>query len=263
LARGDSLAALASLFAEGAQRAVDWALPPRCLTCDATAAEHGAQCAACFRGLGPLRPPFCDRCGVPLIHAGQAEGSRDVPLCPRCAVEPPDFREARAAYWYDDAAKRLIMPLKYRDRPDLARFLALRMLFAGRDLLARADLVVPVPLHRVRLLTRRYNQSAELARALARLARRRCLPDALERRRATPSLAELGRLERQAIVAGAITVRAGAAAAIPGRTVVLVDDVLTSGATASACARALLDAGAAAVDVLAVARVPDRRWSNA
>jgi ComF family protein len=263
LARGERIGALATLFAETARRAVDWALPPRCLTCDDTVLEQGVQCAACFRGLGHLRPPFCDRCGVPLRHAGQAEGTRDVPLCPRCALAPPAFREARAAYWYDEAAKRLIMPLKYRDRPDLARFLASRMLYAGRDLLARTDLIVPVPLHPVRLMARRYNQSAELARALARLSHRRCLPDALERRRATPSLAERGRAERERIVAGAITLRPAAAGAVAGRSILLVDDVLTSGATASACASALLHAGAAAVDVLAVARVPDRRWSDA
>jgi len=83
LARGERIGALATLFAETARRAVDWALPPRCLTCDDTVLEQGVQCAACFRGLGHLRPPFCDRCGVPLRHAGQAEGTRDVPLCPR------------------------------------------------------------------------------------------------------------------------------------------------------------------------------------
>jgi ComF family protein len=234
---------------------LDALLPPRCLSCEAEVAAQGTLCPACFGGLSPVTAPFCGRCGVPFAHHGQAaEG-----LCPRCAARPPAFREARAALRYDAGAKRLILPFKHGDRTDLARPLARQMARAGAALLARADLVVPVPAHWRRLLGRRYDQAALLARALGVLSGRAVLPDALRRVRRTPPLADRGAAERAVTVEGAFALSRGGAAAVPGRQVLLVDDVMTSGATAEACARALLAGGAAAVDVLAAARVPDPR----
>jgi predicted amidophosphoribosyltransferase len=193
---------------------------------------------------------------VPFLHAGQ--GGADA-LCPGCRSHPPAYEAARAALRYDDGAKRLLLPFKHADRTDFARPLADRMARAGAALLARADLLVPVPLHWRRLLSRRYNQAALLANRLAADARKPCIPDLLRRRRPTPALGERGAAERAMLVEDAFIVHPPAVARIAGLRVLLVDDVMTSGATAEACARVLLAAGAAAVDVLAAARVPDPR----
>jgi ComF family protein len=169
------------------------------------------------------------------------------------------FRCARAALRYDAQGRRLILPFKHADRTELAAVLAPQMARAGAALLREADLLVPVPLHRRRLFQRRYNQAALLAKAVGRIAGRPCLPDALVRRLATATLGEKSAAERATEVAGAFAVRASRAARLINRRVLLIDDVVTSGATANACAAVLLAAGAASVDVLAAARVPDPR----
>ena len=160
---------------------------------------------------------------------------------------------------YDAGARRLILPFKHGDRVEVANALAPMMARAGATLLRGADLLVPVPLHRWRLFRRRYNQAVLLAQALSRIATRPVLPDALVRTRPTAALGVKGADERRVEVADAFAVRPRRAERIAGRRVLLIDDVMTSGATASACARALKAAGAAWVDVLAAARVPDPR----
>jgi ComF family protein len=175
---------------------------------------------------------------------------------------PPAFGRARAALRYDQGAKRLILPFKHADRTELGGPLAAHMARAGAELLAHAELVVPVPAHWRRRLHRRYDQAALLARAVARFAGRPCAPDLLRRVRHTPALGDRGAAERSALVADAFALRRGRAPLVAGRRVLLVDDVLTSGATADACARVLLEAGAAAVDALAAARVPDPRLED-
>ncbi len=167
------------------------------------------------------------------------------------------FQRARAALRYDAQGRRLILPFKHADRTELAAVLAPHMARAGAVLLREADLLVPVPLHRGRLFQRRYNQAALLAKAVGRIAGRPCLPDALVRQRATASLGEKSAAERAAEVAGAFAVRPSRAAQVAGKRVLLIDDVMTSGATANACAAVLLAAGATSVDVLVAARVPD------
>ena len=234
-----------------ARLGLDLVLPPRCLTCDAAVAASGQMCAACFNATAFVTEPCCLRCGIPFRHAGQ--GGRAM-TCDPCTTDPPPWRQARAALRYDDQARRIILPLKHGDRVDLAASLAVHMARAGATLLREADLLVPVPLHRRRLFARRYNQSALLARALGRAAGRPVAVDALLRTRPTASLAGKTRRERAIIVAGAFAVRPAWAARLAGRRLVLVDDVLTTGATARACTAALQAAGAAQVDLLVAAR---------
>ncbi|MGE0223702.1 MAG: double zinc ribbon domain-containing protein [Acetobacteraceae bacterium] len=236
--------------------ALDMLLPPHCALCDARVQENGQLCAACFVGTGFITGPACRRCGVPFSSAGQGGAAL---VCPACEEAPPLFDQAAAPFRYDAQARRLILPFKHADQTTLAPVLAQHMARAGATLLARADLLVPVPLHRWRLLHRRYNQAALLARALGRFAERRVLPDALVRRRATPSLGEMTAEERTAAVADAFAVRPRRAELLAGRRVLLIDDVMTSGATANACAAVLLHADAQGVDVLTAARVPDPR----
>jgi ComF family protein len=176
-----------------------------------------------------------------------------------CRAHPPLFRQARGALRYDEPGRRLILPLKHADRIELAQILAPMMLRAGAVLLQRADALVPVPLHRRRLFHRKYNQAAVLAHVLGRPARRPVLTDALVRTRKTESLDTKSPEERVREVAGSFAVRRSRVGQVTGRTILLIDDVMTSGATANACAAALLQAGAAAVDVLVAARVPDPR----
>jgi ComF family protein len=178
-------------------------------------------------------------------------------LCAPCLARAPGFALARAALRYDEGAKRLILPFKHADRTEMAVPLARFMARAGAEMLAAADVLAPVPAHWRRLIARRYDQAALLAQRLGRLSGRRVVPDLLRRTRATVPLGDKGAAERAALVADAFSV--ARPARVAGKRVLLVDDVMTSGATAEACARALLAAGAARVEVLAAARVPDPR----
>ena len=232
---------------------LDVLLPQNCLACDTPVAEAGQFCLACFRQANFISAPLCACCGVPLPYAAAGAGG----LCGACAAVPPAFTQARAALRYDETAQRLILPFKYADRTDLTSGLARMMYRPGAALLAAAELLIPVPLHKSRLRERRYNQAALLAKALARMAGKACVPDALIRRKATAPLARMDVSQRQAELTGAITLRPGFSPA--GRRILLIDDIMTSGTTANACAAALRAAGAARVDVLTAARVPDPR----
>ncbi|WP_298284404.1 ComF family protein [Acidocella sp.] len=223
---------------------LDTVLPPSCLACDAPVEREGQFCLNCFRAACFITAPVCAVCGVPMAGGG---------CCPACEAKPRAFASARAALSYDDTARKLLLPLKYADHTEAVRGLAELMRRPGREMIADCTLIVPVPLHVSRLRGRRFNQAALLAVALARAAARPVDVEGLERVRATAPLEGLGLLARAAELSGAIAPRAGARLA--AQRVLLVDDVMTSGATADECARALLAGGAARVDVLTVARV--------
>ncbi len=246
--------AVRSLGAHRAARmfraAVDILLPPRCLSCGETVAEPGALCGVCWPRLTFLTPPLCGICGFPFDYDPGAGA-----VCGECLRAPPPFERARTVFRYDEHSRDLVISFKHRDRIDAAPAYGKWMARAGSEILAEADVIVPVPLHRRRLISRRYNQSAELCHALGRETGLPHNPDLLVRTRATPTQGRLNRAERERNVRGAFALRPDAAPSLQGRRVVLVDDVLTTGATVNACARTLLRGGAAAVDVLTLARV--------
>ena len=239
--------------------ALDLLLPPHCLTCDQPVDAPGQFCPACFEQTHFITAPCCTRCGVPFETQGRGGPAG---ACPTCVADPPPWGEARAALRYDAQAKRLILPFKYGDRIENARALAPMMARAGASLLREADWLIPVPLHRRRMLSRRYNQAALLARALSRSTGRPALLDAMRRVRATSPLAEMSPARRAAEMEAAIVVRPTRLAMIQDSRVLLIDDVLTSGATARVCVAALLQAGATRVDVLAAARVRSQHWDG-
>ncbi|WP_142848265.1 ComF family protein [Telmatospirillum sp. J64-1] len=232
------------------RRILDMVLPPQCLACNAIVDQPGALCPACWSKVHFLAPPFCACCGQP-FDLDPGPGA----LCGACLAAPPPFGRARAAFRYDDHSKALVLRFKHGDRTDAAPAYARWMVRAGADILAEADLLVPVPLHRWRLFARRYNQAALLALAVGRLTGVAVAPDALRRLRRTPSQGRLSRQGRARNVKGAFAVTPAQAAKVEGKRVVLVDDVLTSGATLGECAGTLLRAGAASVDALTLARV--------
>jgi ComF family protein len=225
-------------------------LPPRCLKCGVVVDTAGALCPACWTKLSFIDPPNCACCGFP-FEFHQGEGA----LCGACLREPPDFARARSVLRYDEASKELILRFKHADRTGSAPAFAAWLQRAGAELLAEADVLAPVPLHWSRLLARRYNQAALLTRELARLTGKPVIQDLLVRRRRTASQGGLGAARRESNVSGAFRVHPRHAARIKGQRVLLIDDVLTTGATVSACSRTLRRAGAIAVDVLTLARV--------
>jgi ComF family protein len=252
----EAMAQLHTLLRQASHGLLDLLLPSQCICCDALVETQGQLCATCFGQTNFVTEPYCTRCGVPFATAALSDAAGN---CPACADAPPVFRRARAALRYDPQGRQLILPLKHADRPELATVLAPHMARAGAELLRDADLLVPVPLHRLRLFQRKYNQAALLATAIARVTGIPGLPDALVRHRPTASLDGKSAADRALEVRDAFAIRPTRSAALAGRAVVLVDDVMTSGATANACAATLLGAGARSVDVLVAARVPDPR----
>ena len=231
--------------------ALDLVFPPQGLD-DGPRPLSGGFSADAWSRIHFLDDPVCDGCGIPFeFHQGEAA------RCAACLAKPRAFARARAACLYDEVSRDPILKLKHADRTDLAPLFARWLSRAARDLIAEADVVAPVPLHPGRLLRRRYNQAAEIARALSGLTGVPYLPDALVRRRATETQGGKSGDARRRNVAAAFAVHPSRVKQVAGRRILLIDDVLTTGATAEGCARALLAAGATCVDLAVVARVKE------
>ena len=228
----------------------DALFPPQCLSCQGPAGSAGALCAACWDATSFIDAQACRRCGLPMETDFVAEL-----VCAGCMARPPAFARAVAVYRYD-TARDLVLRFKHADRTDYAPAFATWMRRAGAELIAASDIVVPVPLHRWRLLKRRYNQAAVLANAIAVQSGLEALPDALTRIRRTPSQgAMISARARRRNVLGAFKVRDTVKPRLKGKRILLIDDVMTTGATLEACARTLKRAGAAEISALTLARV--------
>ncbi|HEX7073372.1 MAG TPA: ComF family protein [Hyphomicrobiaceae bacterium] len=231
----------------------DIVVPPTCLYCRRMLAVHDALCAQCWRSIKFIRPPLCDRLGIPLPYdiGGRA-------ISAQAEAHPPEYDRARAVAHFDGVLRDLIHQLKYADSHIARRLFGRWLAEAGAELLRDADLIVPVPLDRWRLLKRRFNQAAILSRELHRLTGTPWDPLVLLRSKRTATQVGLTRDQRRRNVQGAFSVDPARANAVENRAIVLVDDVITTGATVEACARVLKRAGAARVDVLALGLVtPD------
>ena len=244
-AQDDSLTEFTARRVKSAGEAViDVLLPPQ----ELLGLEADPIAKRMWAGVTFLDAPWCEACGLPFEYAVPGGA-----LCARCAVKRPVCGRARAAMAYDEGSRALILSFKHGGRTEGLASFAAQMRRAGRDVLAQADLLIPVPLHPTRLIKRRYNQATLLARALAKITPAEFAPDVLFRIKRTQSQGGFNARARIENVRGAFSVKQ--AARIEGRNVVLIDDVYTTGATLEACARILKQAGAAQVDGICLARV--------
>ncbi len=244
------MAGIASLFSGLAGRARDVLFPAICLGCHEITGQQGTLCPTCWSRVRFIERPYCEVLGTPFsMDYGDGAVSGDA------LADPPPFRRLRSVSAYGDVARKLVQALKYQDRTDLAPWMAVWMARAGRELLHDATVIVPVPLHPMRYFSRRFNQSAELARALSRESGVRFDPAILTRPKKTRQQVGLGANERQDNVRGAFSVSDPHKIKVAGKSVLLVDDVYTTGATVRSATKALKKAGAAHVDVLTFARV--------
>lgn len=234
---------------------VDLVTPSLCLTCGVPVGEPSSLCVACWGRLKLIEEPACDALGTPFAY-DQGEGA----LSAAALADPPAWDRARAAVLFDDASAKLVHALKYQDRPEAGLLMARMMARAGRKLVAQSDVLLPVPLHRFRLWTRRFNQSAFLAQRIAALSGTPWRHDVLMRGRRTRAQVGLDQPARRANVRNAFAVRPELLAVVAEKSVLLVDDVRTTGATAEACALALRKAGARQVNLLtfALVQLPSR-----
>jgi ComF family protein len=255
---GESRAAGSLWLKRGLGWLSDVVFPPVCLSCRRALLAHDALCPKCWSKIDFIRAPLCDRLGSPLPY-----DTGGTMISAAAAADPPDYARARAVGHYTGALRELIHDFKFSDRHAVRAMLARLMSDAGADLLAQAEVIVPVPLSRRRLLSRRFNQAALLAKTVARTAGLPYEPLALVRTRATPPQVGLTRNERKLNVRGVFAVPDRFRPRLAGKRVVLIDDVVTTGATCGAAARALMKAGAVSVDVLALALVTDKAMMEA
>ncbi len=238
----------------GLRAVIDVIAPPNCLVCRERVLEPAALCPQCWRKITFIEAPCCDRLGIPFAY-DQGDGA----LSAAAIADPPVWDRARSATAFNATSRELVHALKYQDRHEAALLMSRLMLRAAKPLLDGTDAIVPVPLHRRRLWFRRYNQSALLAQRLAHGSGLKYLPEMLIRSRATRQQVGLDLAQRQKNVRRAFAVPEAAKAQLGGLNILLVDDVLTTGATAAAASAALKKAGAGRVDVLTFALVIEPR----
>jgi ComF family protein len=227
----------------------DFLLPPVCIGCRTPIDRHGQLCGACWSRIDFITPPICDRLGIPLPY-----DTGDVMLSAGAIADPPAYDRARAAACYSTTMRELVQSFKYRDRQEGLPLFGRWLVQAGADLLADADLLVPVPLHRSKLWSRRFNQSALLVAEVARISGVPADPTMLKRVKKTKSQVGLTADQRRRNVSGAFDVEPKRKERLKNARIVIVDDVITTGATIEACARVLRRAGAGRVDALVLAR---------
>lgn len=233
-------------------RALNLVFPPQCLSCDTLVEEHGTLCLECWQGIRFITDPLCACCGLPFEYALGKEA-----LCGDCMREHPVYTRARAIFRYDDHSRKLVTRLKYADQTQLASVYGTWLAKFGKELIGVSDVIIPVPLHYWRFVQRRYNQSALLAQSLRKQCHLPILPDGLKRIRHTKPQPGLTRKQRIDNVRGAFRVPDKYIGAIKGKNILLIDDVMTTSATITACSKALLDTGATSVNVLTLARKMD------
>jgi ComF family protein len=247
---GVAIGGLARWPARCGRTLLDLLYPPLCLNCEAAVSAADGLCARCFRQLRPITAPMCPRLGLPF----QISLGPDA-LSAEAIADPPPFDRVRSAVVYNDIARTLIARLKYGDRPELASFCGRLMVSAGAELWTAEPLLIPVPLHPIRQIGRRYNQSLELARVIAAATHLAIDPALVRRVRRTAQQVGLSAEARARNVAGAFAAHPDALARARGRPVVIVDDVVTTGSTVKAVTRALRKAGVERIDVISFARV--------
>jgi ComF family protein len=234
----------------GLQRALSIVYPTQCVLCTAQVDQHGGLCGECWRETPFIAGLACDACGAPL--PGYEKGRAH---CDACMVTPRPWEAGRAAFLYEGNGRRIILALKHGDRTDLAKPAALWLQHAGRDILTDGTLLVPVPIHWSRLLRRRYNQAAEVSRALSKVTGLQMCQDALLRTKRTAIQNGMTVAQRMINMDGAVTANPKRYQQLEGRRICLIDDVMTSGATLTACTAAAFKAGADQVFVMVLARV--------
>lgn len=227
---------------------LDVVFPPQCLGCRGRVGEVGSLCHACWEHIHFIAAPQCQTCGIP-FELEAAEGM----LCGECIRQPPLYDRARAVFVYDDKSAPFITSFKYGDTLHGRAFFANWMVRAGQGLLEESDVIAPVPLHRLRLFMRRYNQSALLAGALSKATGKPVWQDMLVRKKYTTPQAGLSRRARRLNVRNAFTLNPRYRQKIQAKRVLLIDDVMTTGSTVNACAKALKKAGVAQVNILTLA----------
>ncbi|MGE0754094.1 MAG: ComF family protein [Alphaproteobacteria bacterium] len=230
-------------------KTLDIIFPPQCLICRTRVMEHGTLCTGCWGEIKFIATPYCSCCGLPFEYA-----MGDDALCGECIANRPVYSRCRSAFCYDEHSSKLVTALKFSDQMHLAVIYGKWLAKAGKEIIHRSDAIVPVPLHWRRFVKRRYNQSALLARSLARHTGLPVLEDGLQRVKHTPPQTGLSREQRLKNLQGAIVIHRKHAESFKGKSVLLIDDVLTTGSTINQCSKVLLRGGVSTVNVLTLAR---------